>query len=113
MNGFYETKYGLTGKDLEDMCGAIADNAVDAARKAAGVDHLPKTADDKRKRDMVAKVLTNLRAYEAQLPEGTLIAPYQVQSSKAFEEIEAKFAEALSLVDAEPVAIKAKAPKAA
>lgn len=113
MNVFTETKYGLTGKELEDMCGAIADNAIDAARKAAGVDHLPKTADDKRKRDMVGRVLNSLHQYDAALPEGTLVAPFQVKHSKAFDEIESKLADALNLIEEPETAVKAKLPKAA
>ena len=110
---FTETKYGLTGKELEDICGAIADNAIDAARKAAGVDHLPKTADDKRKRDMVGRLLNSLHQYSAELPEGTLVAPFQVRSSKAFDTLEAKLADALNLADEPEVAVKAKLPQKA
>lgn len=102
MLGFNETRYGITGKELEDMCGAIADNAIDAARKAAGVDHLPKTADDKRKRDMVEKILVSLKSYEAEVHEGSLIAPYQVKPHKGFDELEAKLADALSVPYDEP-----------
>lgn len=112
MNHFVDTKYAIKGKDLEDMCGAIADNAIDAARKAAGVDHLPKTVDDKRKRDMVSRLLNSLHQYSAELPEGALIAPFQVRQSKAFDAIESKLADALSLVDDEPV-VKAKLPQKA
>ncbi len=96
---FTETKYGIEGKELEDINGAIADNALDAARKAMGADHLPKTADDKRKRDMIAKVLNSLQKYENEVHHGSLIAPVQVRQSKAFDEIESKLADALNLVD--------------
>jgi|LakMenE18May11ns_1017448.scaffolds.fasta_scaffold9897185_3 hypothetical protein len=98
---FTETKYGIDGKELEDINGAIADNAVDSARKAMGADHLPKTADDKRKRDMIAKVLNSLQKYDAALPEGTLVAPVQVRKSAVFDQLEAKLADALNLVDDE------------
>jgi hypothetical protein len=113
MNVFTETKYGLTGKELEDMCGAIADNAIDAARKAAGVDHLPKTSDDKRKRDMIGRVLNSLHQYDAALPEGTLVAPFQVRTSKAFDELESKLADALNLADEPEPVVKAKLPQKA
>lgn len=110
MNAFTDTKYGLTGKELEDFCGAIADNAIDAARKAAGVDHLPKTADDKRKRDMIGRVLNSLHQYEASLPDGTLVAPFQVKTSKAFDDLESKLADALNLIDEPENVVKAKIP---
>lgn len=114
MNVFNETVYGLKGKEAEDAIGAIADNALDAARKVVGSAHLPKTADDKRKRDMVAKILCALHSYDAEVLEGTLVAPFQVRPSKSFDDIEIRMAEALSLADAvseEPV-VGARVPRA-
>lgn len=112
---YHETTYGLSGREFEARCGAVATNAYYEILRAIGRSNKPILDLDFRKIEMIRRVLMNVNEVEFESEYGSVAAPVQAPVTKEFNEIESRLADALALVDATEdasTALVARKPKA-
>jgi hypothetical protein len=97
-----KAKYGLTGKEFDRRCGAIAKNAVDATLLSLkrGVDTNPSLDEDYRKMEMIKDILLSLNVGEvAESVPGSLVSSTQAAGRPELDRIEDTLEAALMMVD--------------
>lgn len=112
---YQETTYGLSDRDFDARCGAVATNAYYEILRAIGRSNKPILDLDFRKIGMIKRVLLNVNEVEFESEYGSVVAPVQAPVTKHFAEIESRLADALTLVEATEdasTALVARKPKA-
>ena len=111
-----ETRYGVSGDELNRRNGARAMNVVMSTLRDLGRDQLPITDRDYQISTMIQTALNGLEIGEMAIsPVGSVISMQQVPANPALDKIESGLESALGLVDAiadEPL-VKATIKKAA
>ena len=100
----------LTGDALAQRLETIAINAIVAAQMAKGRAHLPWIDEDTRRKSIIAGYLNIPAAEEIQQENYhyQVVAPVQAPKNPKIEAIEKTLADALNVIDEEPVKVSVK-----